>query len=196
MNNKTMLVVCVTVILCGILFWPTIYNYDHMVIGHNTYPVRMNRITGYTEYYLVGKWVSEESQKPVPTREEVLPPEEQAKVTGNAGFNSDGNSFEGEIYNGSSNWTIASLIIRVAAYQSSIPEKVKQTKPTTNDPESKSTYNLSNIQKDKPVKQWDRIFKTYTSINPLSTGRIYISVKSANDDIVEWDIKEISGFRK
>lgn len=107
---KTIVAVCITVILCGIFFWPTLYYYDHIVVGSNSFPIRINRITGYTENYFAGEWVSQEYQK-----EELLPPEEQAKVTGNAAFGL--HSFNGEIYNGSNSWTITSAIIQVTAHQ-------------------------------------------------------------------------------
>lgn len=106
MNTKGIAIICGTLILIGILFWPTLYRYDKMTWQGNTFPVRTHRLTGYTEYFLRGKWISSKKSK-------ILPYDEQVKVTGNAGLSGYG-SFSGKAYNGS-NWTITDMIIRVVA---------------------------------------------------------------------------------
>jgi hypothetical protein len=112
MNTKSIAIICATVILIGILFWPTLYRYDRMTLGRNTLPVRTHRVTGYTEYFLNGKWIPQEGQQSS-KKSKMLPLDERIKVTGNAGLNGDG-SFSGKVYNGSS-WTITDMIIRVIA---------------------------------------------------------------------------------
>jgi hypothetical protein len=42
---------CITLIICGILFWPTLYRYDSMNDGKRIISVRINRITGNTEFF-------------------------------------------------------------------------------------------------------------------------------------------------
>lgn len=183
MSNKTIITVCIIFSLCGLIFWPTLYRYDHIIIQGNTFPVRMNRVTGYTEHYLFGKWVPQEQQTTVLARvEEILPPEEQAKVTGNAGFDIFGDAFVGEIYNGSDDWTITSLILRITVIHESKPES-----------SIKPQFNLQEAERPNP--KWERKFKTETLISPLSTGRINISVKSNKTDVPAWSIEEIRGYR-
>jgi hypothetical protein len=50
MRDKVKLLICAmfctTLIICGIIFWPTLYRYDKTT---NHKIVRINRITGYTE---------------------------------------------------------------------------------------------------------------------------------------------------
>jgi hypothetical protein len=71
----------------------------------------MNRLTGYTEYFYGGKWVPEKGRKEhKPT--EVLPPDQQARITGNASLSFG--SFSGKIHNGS-DWTVTGLTFRVVA---------------------------------------------------------------------------------
>ena len=35
--------------------WPTRWRYDHMTVGDDTYPVRMDRITGHADILLPGE---------------------------------------------------------------------------------------------------------------------------------------------
>lgn len=112
MNTKSIAIICATLILSGLLFWPTLYRYDKMTLQGDTLPVRIHRLTGYTEYFLMGKWIPQEGQEKS-KQSKILPLEEQTKVTGNAGLSGYG-SFSGKIYNGG-NWTITDMIIRVIA---------------------------------------------------------------------------------
>jgi len=98
MNTKTTAIICGTLILVGILFWPTLYRYDNTTLHGNTLPVRSHRLTGFTEYLLMGKWYPQEGQK-IRKNTKLLPSQEQNKVTGNASLAYG--SFAGKIYNGS-----------------------------------------------------------------------------------------------
>jgi hypothetical protein len=42
-------IICMTLILFAVLFWPTLYNYNNIMDGKRTISVRINRITGTTE---------------------------------------------------------------------------------------------------------------------------------------------------
>lgn len=134
--------VCITVIICGILFWPTLYRYDSMRDGKKTIPVRINRITGATEILL-----GEPGWKPVPKLEPFkpenyslpspLPAAERAKLIGEKKHPQDpfydlgrsplpngcylsipdkkNYSFKSEVYNGSE-WTIVNeLMVTIEA---------------------------------------------------------------------------------
>lgn len=112
MNTKSVAIICATLIVIGLLFWPTLYRYETMTIRENSLPVRIHRLTGTTEYFLMGTWYPEVG-KEIKIQSVILPFEEMIKVTGNAGLTGYG-SFSGKIYNGS-NWTITDMIIRVIA---------------------------------------------------------------------------------
>jgi hypothetical protein len=112
MNTKTIGIICATLILVGVLFWPTLYRYDTMTLQGNTLPVRTHRLTGYTEYFLMGQWIPQKGQQGK-KKSKILPVVEQSKVSGNAGLTGYG-SFSRRIYNGS-NWKITELVIRVIA---------------------------------------------------------------------------------
>jgi hypothetical protein len=62
MNTKIIAIICVTVILIGILFWPTLYRYEKITSQGETILVRINRLTGYTECFLGRRWVPQEDE--------------------------------------------------------------------------------------------------------------------------------------
>jgi hypothetical protein len=44
------------VVLLGVFFWPTLYDVSSIRTGDESYPIRMNRITGRVAYYDGGQW--------------------------------------------------------------------------------------------------------------------------------------------
>jgi hypothetical protein len=113
MRTKNVVVICITLLIGGIVFWPTLYRYDKMTIRGNSLQVRVNRLTGYTEYFALGKWVPEKGHEN--KREGTsIPLEERLKITGNAALRYG--TFSGKIYNGSS-WTISKVTFRVKAVE-------------------------------------------------------------------------------
>jgi hypothetical protein len=98
--------------------WPTRYRYDHVNLEGTVLPVRMDRFTGRTEVLRgMSGWtkVAEgdaqgETDEP---KVEVLPPEEEAKVTGNAGL-AYGTLFQGKLYNGST-YDLREIVITLTA---------------------------------------------------------------------------------
>jgi hypothetical protein len=103
----------------AILFWPTLFKYDKMTYEGNSFPIRINRITGYTEMFR-GKWLPSTKPKKDPDIS-ALPYSEKAKVTGNAGLTGHG-FFKGDIYNGS-NWHITKIRVEVIAKESDGKER-------------------------------------------------------------------------
>ena len=90
--------VCVTLIICGIIFWPTLFRYDKIKFGESTLPFRVNRITGYTEILYLDGW------KIVSYVINEMPIDEINKITINGDFDGKGN-YKFSVYN-ASNWTI------------------------------------------------------------------------------------------
>jgi hypothetical protein len=59
--------ICVTLIILGILFWPTFYRYDKIEDKiEGKMPVRINRITGYTEILYTNGWKPVETVQTMP----------------------------------------------------------------------------------------------------------------------------------
>jgi len=108
-SNLFIICVCVTLLIAGVLFWPTLYRYDK--IG-NAIPIRINRITGHTEYFVDGKWNPEEGHSKFTIQ--TFPVDERYKVTGNASLDYPYGAFSGKIYNGSE-WTITEFTLRIVA---------------------------------------------------------------------------------
>lgn len=112
MNTKSIAIICITIIICGILFWPTLYRYEKLTIKEYSFIVKTNRLTGYTERFIGDKWIPQKNEVII-KKSSPLPLEEKIKVTGNAGF-SYAEYFIGKIYNGSS-WTITELTVHIIA---------------------------------------------------------------------------------
>jgi len=115
MKTRNLLIVCVTVILGGVLFWPTLYRYEKMDFQGLSTLVRINRLAGHTEYYMLGQWVAEKPQKKEKASQP-LPSVEKSLVIGKATLGA--RMFNGEIYNGS-DWTLTSVTFRVVAKEKS-----------------------------------------------------------------------------
>lgn len=106
-------IVCVTILLITVFFWPGIYRYERVEDGNL---IRVNRITGQTEHYfdLVG-WVNigedkgkAENPVPVPVP---LPRDAIAKITAKANFDSIGYLVL-DVYN-QSDWIIWAITVHV-----------------------------------------------------------------------------------
>lgn len=122
MKEKTIIILCsmlcVTLIVWGIFFWPTLYRYDKT----EGKLVRINKITGYTEILYDSGWVPSVEKKI-----RVMPQDEKNKVevigrldlfeakekpvTGGRFLYS---GYKGTIYNGTS-WTIRKVRLSIAA---------------------------------------------------------------------------------
>ncbi len=124
MNFKIVTVICASIILIGMLFWPTLYRYDTVTVKNTTLPVKINRLTGSVEHYNPGYgWVSPQGQES--KKGKSIPKEEIAKVIVKqienlidySGRNaveeilkgSGSKEFNVEIYNGS-DWTITDIV--------------------------------------------------------------------------------------
>lgn len=110
MTSRNLLIVSSLILICAILFWPTLYRYETFKAGEFSTPIRINRITGHTERYTpLRGWVSHEGTDSE-TNGEALPPSDIDKITGNASLS--GEIFSGDLYNGS-DWTITSIRFRL-----------------------------------------------------------------------------------
>jgi len=115
MKTRNLLIVCAALIIAGVLFWPTIYRYEKIDIQGLSTILRINRVTGYTEYYVLGNWVPERVKKKQ-RKSEPLPSAERSLLIAKASLGSS--MFNGEIYNGS-DWTVTSVTFRVLAKEKS-----------------------------------------------------------------------------
>ena len=115
MNTKNLLIVCVTLLIVGVLFWPTLYRYERIDVQGLSAPVRINRLTGYTEYFMLGEWRPEERRKKQ-RQAQPLPVAARSLLKAKASVSS--RMFNGEVYNGS-DWTVTSVTFRVVAKERS-----------------------------------------------------------------------------
>jgi hypothetical protein len=111
MKTKSIAIIYITIIILAALFWPTLYKYDKMIIGGNSFLLKINRFTGHTQYFSAGKWISQQDK--ISKKTVVIPIEDALKISGNGGFGSFG-SFSGRIYNGS-RWTLTDITIKIVA---------------------------------------------------------------------------------
>ena len=117
MNAKNLLIICVTLLLAGVLFWPTLYRYDKINLQGLPTLVRINRLTGYTEHLMLGQWarVAEKENKKQ-MQPQPFTPAERVFVIGKASMGT--RVLNGEVYNGSTK-TITSITFRVIAKEKS-----------------------------------------------------------------------------
>ena len=171
MKRKNLIIVCIcicaTLLIAGVLFWPTLYRYDKTTYGGHSILIRINRLTGYTERFIGGKWYPERGhEKKEKKKKEIqrLPANEQAKITGKAGLTKSG-LFGAQIYNGS-DWTVWQLIFRVVAKE-----------------------------EDGSIR-WDRKFKRSITIDPLSAKSFYIG-QTGDEGVpyFYWNIEEALGYK-
>ncbi len=63
MKRKFQYIIAAVVLIIGITVWPTVYRYERISGGDRTLPVRINRITGYTEMFNGRKWIGEAKEE-------------------------------------------------------------------------------------------------------------------------------------
>ena len=99
--------VCFTLIISGILFWPTLYRYDKTKLDSNQYLVKVNRFTGYTEILYSNGWEKKESVKQVKD----IHKEDTDKIVLKGDFDGKGN-YKCTFYNGT-DWNIKKIRLSI-----------------------------------------------------------------------------------
>lgn len=112
LNFKVVAVIGFFLLVFGILFWPTLYKYDTVKEFDSVYPIRINRITGYSEFCKDGAWIEVVKKEEKPISIEVLPSDVISEVTGTGEIS--GNYFNCELYNGSK-WNLTSITIQITS---------------------------------------------------------------------------------
>jgi hypothetical protein len=112
---KALLILSVLVVVLGILFWPTLYRYDHLGAGDQSVPLRINRLTGHTQMFIGGDWYGPKNQaqrQVSPDTSRMLDSLEQYRISGHGAVNHVG-FFKADIYNGT-NCTVTQLFLTIA----------------------------------------------------------------------------------
>ena len=173
MRRVNVLVVCVTVLIIGFVFWPTMYRYDRLTGGNVSVPMRTNRITGVTQVFWQGDWRTTGSQAAsgsAGAEDQRLPATEQALLTGEGSFGYSGRGYQTtgfgvSLYNGSA-WIVNRVVLRVSA-----------------------------IEPAGGVR-WSRRFSETTSIGPLSTQYLHIELGGDDGAIARWQVEEAYGRQR
>lgn len=187
MKDKTKLImcamVCFTMIICGIIFWPTLYRYDKIKDAYSSDIVKINRLTGYTETFSGNAW-SPSVTVSEPPKSQPLPIVEKEKIKGLGSINNTMESFDCVIYNGSS-WTITVVTFLIAAIDDTKGHFAELDKIMSEE----------KAKDGRPIR-WRRIYHGYSTIAPLSKGKITISILDAKGiNSCEWQVKEILGYK-
>jgi hypothetical protein len=96
--------ICVTLIIGGVLFWPSLFRYDKI---EGKFPVRINRLTGYTEILYDSGWERKVSDNEL----QAIPKAEISKIEVIGSF--DGKRhYKFTIYNGCE-WNIKSIKLSI-----------------------------------------------------------------------------------
>lgn len=175
MKPVNMAIICLAILIAGILFWPTLYRYEKTTEfiqlrdykKEDTVITRINRLTGHTEIFEGGKWISEKkaSERAQEERLKNLPLSDLTKLPGNA-YLGDG-EFKGRIYNGS-DWTVEEVVFRVFAKE-----------------------------KDGSVRWDRKFLGSFSyPLSPLKTESFSVNVTGEEGiDSFDWSIVEAKGFK-
>jgi len=164
--------ICILMILIGLFYWPTLYRYAKLTEKGNTYPIRINRITGHTKiFFLDYGWVLPgnifKNVTLIPVEQE-LSIYEIEKLKAKASIDASGlgqRSFFVELYNGSG-WTIKGITVAI---------QIKEKNGTV---------------------RWDRKYKLRLSIAPFTSGKADTEVFDALDiGSFIWAIVEAKGIK-
>lgn len=149
--------ICATSIICGVLFWPTLYRYDKL---GGKLPVRINRLTGYTEILYSSGWKSLNNKETKP-----IPKEEIAKIETRGNFDGKGH-YDFDLYNGSG-WTIKKIKLVIELKDGNGKKIWQRIYETTADIKPFSTGSCS-------IKLMDYAPKTYPGefLGPLDESTV------------------------
>jgi len=177
--------ICITLIICSILFWPTLYRYDKI----ESSLIKVNRLTGYTEILstIRHKWY--EAPKFRPEDYSIIPPlpdNEKSKIVREKPFDD--------------------LLVK-----GPLPEGSYVDTPNKDDLLLKSyLYNGSNLTINKMIvvidaknkngtTRWKRKYKAKIIgefIGPFSSGSIIVEPSDANGVAAYiWFIDEAYGYK-
>jgi len=168
--KKTLIIIgCILILSFIVIFiWPTKYRYTKATISNNTFPVRMNRLTGKTEYFGISSgWSAPESTEwEIEGSPREIPLFDLKKISGKAELKDlSGWTICLEIYNGSE-WKLQYLTVVIR----------------------KNDTNKNNI--------WERRYKGFANIKSLSAGTVYIEVADLErNDEWDWEIVSAIGIR-
>lgn len=179
-------IVCITLIICGVLFWPTLYRYDKI----KSTLIRVNRLTGDTDILSTSdhKWYAASKFRPedYSIHPPLLPASDKAKILRETPLyqldlegplpegsyvdfpNKDDFTLRSYLYNGSE-WTVNEMMVVIEAKN-----------------------------KDDKTK-WKRKYKVNIigeSIKPFSSGSITVEPSGAYGvSYYIWFIDEVYGYK-
>lgn len=195
MSARNLLIICCTLLIAGVLFWPTLYRYDQTTVNGNVFPIRINRLTGNSEWFIAGKWkpVSNSIRK---TKGKKIPTEDISKIIVRADFHYS--SFGGTIYNGT-DWIITSITFKYAPKKIDLSEFARDS---TNQAASKpqrtqqqQEIDLSEIAEQFRLEE-ERSYFVDVIITPLTVSSFSINVIEQKSILSEWEIVEATGYKE
>jgi hypothetical protein len=182
-------IICITLIICGALFWPTLYRFDKIKYADYQLPIKLNRITGYTEILYPNGWrtVSYEIQ--------VLPINEKDKITIHGYFDGKGH-YEFDIYNGTA-WTIKKIRLSIGAKERQGKDRWRKIyePPVNVGPFSKSSSSIE-LMDYASETAWIVVDQTKTDRQvPITPWGVHSPLSP--EDIIGADtrIEEIFGYK-
>ena len=143
------LALLVSALLLGIFVWPTRYRYDRLKRGDNEFPLRIDRITGRGEIFVLGiGWSSFVDDPKEPTQE--LRPDDLARLEVKASITPAG-YIECEVYNGSV-WTVDELGVDVTVDVNDV-----KFKELENDPEWKASLKKLGMSQEDAIQKLRKV---------------------------------------
>ncbi|MDK2932355.1 MAG: hypothetical protein PWP27_165 [Clostridiales bacterium] len=190
LDIKVATTICITIIIFSICFYPTLYRYEKIKYNNSEVIVKINRVTGKTLYFNKNTWheaknefsqainidnsikhkdnqVDKQNIKQTNKNIVELPKEEIKKINGS--FKFFGNEFLGNIYNGTDNWIITKIIIRII------------------------------VKKEDGTIRWDNKYSyefTINELKPMEADDILIkTIGKSKNDTFEFNIETVYGYK-
>ncbi len=192
MSSRNLLIICCTLLIIGVLFWPTLYRYDHTTVNGNVLPIRINRLSGNTEWFVVGKWkpVSSSSKR---ARGDKIPTADLSKIIVKADFHFS--SFGGSIYNGT-DWIITSVTFKYTPIKIDLSDIANKYQNQTVEKPQNAKQQQIDLSDLAEKKEEERRYFVDTIIMPLTVSSFSINPIEQGNVLSKWVIDEATGYKE
>ena len=126
-STSVIALVVVVAIACSVALWMGRYRFEQINLENGeSYPVRINRVTGNSEVLYRGVWKPASELPKLPPLVQDLKPEELAKLRGQADLFTEGPVFKLTLYNGSG-FTLKEITVEISVRDSHGEEVLRRT---------------------------------------------------------------------
>ncbi len=112
-ESSAHLLLAVLLVSCAVILWMERYKFDHINLENGeSYPVRINRMTGDSQVLYRGAWRPAADVRNLPPLVQDLSPQDLQKLTGKCSLDSLIGAFDLTVYNGS-DFTLKEITVEI-----------------------------------------------------------------------------------